>query len=81
MNKTDVPRIEALTVKNYRALHALTLRDLAPLTVFTPLHHPLAPRQSLPRRLAPRATRPATSAAFSYRGQFAQRDPISAAKV
>lgn len=30
----QVPRIESLSVKNYRALQDLTLRDLTPLTVF-----------------------------------------------
>jgi predicted ATPase len=34
MSASGVPRIEALTVKNYRVLHDLTLRDLSPLTVF-----------------------------------------------
>src|SRR4030067_763404 len=30
----EVPRVETLSVKNYRALQDLTLRDLTPLTVF-----------------------------------------------
>ncbi|MBN1875830.1 MAG: AAA family ATPase [Anaerolineae bacterium] len=34
MSKTNVPRIEALTVKNYRVLQNITFRDLTPLTVF-----------------------------------------------
>jgi len=33
-NQQPVPRIEALTVRNYRALHNLQLKDLTPLTVF-----------------------------------------------
>ena len=33
-NNSGVPRIEALSVKNYRALQDLKLKDLAPLTVF-----------------------------------------------
>jgi predicted ATPase len=33
-NTLEVPRIEALSIKNYRALQDLTLRDLTPLTVF-----------------------------------------------
>jgi predicted ATPase len=32
--KTDIPRIEYLHVKNYRALHDLELKGLTPLTVF-----------------------------------------------
>ncbi|MBN9390535.1 MAG: AAA family ATPase [Chloroflexi bacterium] len=32
-NKTGMARIEALTVKNYRALHELTLNNITPLTV------------------------------------------------
>jgi predicted ATPase len=31
----QIPRIERLVVKNYRALHDVTLRDLTPLTVLT----------------------------------------------
>ncbi len=34
LEKSAIPRIEALSVKNYRALHDLQLRPLAPLTVF-----------------------------------------------
>lgn len=34
MEQQDIPRIESLTVKNYRALRNLELRDLTPLTVF-----------------------------------------------
>jgi predicted ATPase len=33
-NNFGIPRIEALSVKNYRALQDLKLRDLTPLTVF-----------------------------------------------
>lgn len=34
MNNLGVPRIEALSVRNYRALQDLKLQDLTPLTVF-----------------------------------------------
>lgn len=34
MPTSEVPRIEALSVKNYRVLQSLTLKDLSPLTVF-----------------------------------------------
>ncbi len=34
LSRAPVPRIEALTVRNYRALHHLQLRDLTPMTVF-----------------------------------------------
>ena len=34
MATSEVPRIEALSVKNYRVLQNLTLKDLSPLTVF-----------------------------------------------
>lgn len=34
MSRSKVPRIEALSVKNYRVLQDLRLKDLSPLTVF-----------------------------------------------
>jgi len=34
MTRSDVPRIEAFSVKNYRVLQDLRLKDLSPLTVF-----------------------------------------------
>ncbi len=34
MTNSSVPRIEALTVQNYRVLQNLRLKDLSPLTVF-----------------------------------------------
>lgn len=34
MTKQSIPRIEALKVQNYRALHNLELKNITPLTVF-----------------------------------------------